>query len=210
MISNYKFRIARQANARVWTESAKQKRLCANDFFFLSEDLKHANVNTSMSANRKNDDIIAATIIGAIPVNATNGVDAYSLSKKEYKPVEVKLAMVNPNSFKLTKTGCLNHNAKSPDSAIKGSFEIVNNKDKKDVLTALVIVCSETWAIVDVLYMEGSKIVELLDNQECKKRAISVAAFRKYGWAGKSAVGSKIGWDKWIKSHRNRLLAMAR
>src|SRR5690606_7291717 len=119
-------------------------KFCANEYHFID----HTAEDNHFLITRRFFDILAATIIGALPVDQINGVDCYRMTENGLEAVEVKLVELHSRGTFKTERGTVYY-GKEPTldrnrrcnvrSNFRASYEIYNNLDSKNVPTVLVL-----------------------------------------------------------------------
>jgi len=212
-LSPEEFKRRLQHNVATIKGHIKNNRFCANDYHFVDHPLE----DNHFLVSRRFFDIVAATVIGALPVDALNGIDSYRLKEDgTYEAVEVKLVELHTRGAFRTDKGSIyygpaptaNANKRvSLRSKFRASFEIYNNISSKNVPTVLVLFDTENHKIVDAIEMHGEQIMRYLSNvldgtgkivkeKKTAKRTIALSAFLNHGKKSNTTIKVS-GFENW-------------
>ena len=157
---------------------------CLKDYFFYD---KSRNLIVPGLSNhflyRKLDDIIASTVVGAIPFDTKSGADALKYSQGVFKEIEVKLAVQDGRDFLENQNGTIVYGTSSGGpvkyfcSAFKSSFKIVKNTSSKNRDTYQVLMESSKNELIDVYMIPGDHIVKILGLYTSQDRKIRLPHF---------------------------------
>lgn len=191
MMNLTRFECAIIHNARVLNQQTLAQSFQPQEYVMVNRDGTFLMPNKHPAHTvRKLDDIIASTVIGALPYNTQNGVDAFIIDKcGTYIPIECKFAMTSKNTFFVGQRNGIFHtrlnriNEKPASitcvrSYISARYDIVNNFAAKGIDTYFVVQDSDTWEFITALKLPGDKIVGLLNRN---KRQIKLSTFYNHG-----------------------------
>lgn len=173
-----------EENVETLKNHLEENKFCANDYHFFD----HPKEDNHFLITRRFFDIVAATAIGALPVDQLSGVDCYRTNfdpfvqdkgkviNVAYEPVEVKLVELHTRGLFKSDAGALyygraptrdSNKRTSIRSNFKASFEIYNNIDDKNMTTVLVMFDTESHQFIDAFELTGDDVYKFLNYKLC-------------------------------------------
>lgn len=169
-------------------------------------------------------DILACTVIGALPCVGKHGADGYLqyTGSKDFVPVETKLCGVRHEDLAVGPRGGLYYSTNldnwyskcSITSHFSGKFDASMSRgtmQSKNRDTFLVLFDRTENCIIDTYGMEGKKVLELLEEKKNNSSiTFKLSAFFHSGFAMTSGFGKFEGFDAWeervIKKTTRRIM----
>lgn len=129
------------------------------------------------SKARKLDDLVAATLIGAVVLDAKHGADAVRVTEDgQLEYIELKLAIVDRETYWVNENGTIyagfgddENNRTSLKSNISGSFSHIGDPEEKRRATYLVVMDEDADAVIGAWRMSGDTVYDCLTRNQTKR-----------------------------------------
>lgn len=226
------FKFATEYNQSLLSQRLSDALITAQEYYWIDKTGEQiiAPGNHKLNICRKTDDLVAAIIVGALPISTGHGVDAYIWNPitLEMDPIEVKLCYKSKANFIKTSNGALNAgtaptfdrfgklNNASLRSSVSAHYEIVNNLNSKAIDTYLVLIDEDLLDLICVYKIPGSKIVDILSTNAAtgeirtsKKRCIHLSKFVNEGMVVDSPAFTSFGlirWEEYLRTNLNNFI----
>lgn len=209
------FAFAVEYNAKELKRQLEAKQLIPSNFYWLSNNgIILPPGWHGMNVARWIDDVVAATVVQALPYSTNNGTDAVRYVNGVLVPIECKLGFTSKKGLLVSDSVYASilkgnpyggrNNRTSFRSSLGAYYEIVNNLKKKNMETHLVVFDHVEYDLICAYKMDGNAITaQLTSNQTTgkaktsKKRSIKLSAFVNNGKVSDTGLFKQKGLYVW-------------